>query len=254
MTGRDRGRDAPTWLTDVISESLAEWALLNSVERLRLQDVAERLINHVSWEASRGFSVDNNIRGTVAGHAALLAVGLPDPVFKNVSSIVVHPETITIRWPRSGAIPGTVDANPLPVLGHTTAHGPVFIAWEQALQQAMHPDQGYNVVFHEFAHKLDAEDGALDGTPRLSDRAQRQRWIEVCDTEYRSLRRGSGSALLSEYAGTTPSEFFAVTTEIFFRLGAELAEDRPDLYDVFRSFYRQDPAGRRQPRAREAGP
>jgi Mlc titration factor MtfA (ptsG expression regulator) len=229
---------------------LPEWALLNSVERLRLRDVAERLVTRVTWEASRGFSLDDNIRGTVAGHAALLAVGLPDPVFKNVSAIVVHPATITIRWPRSGAIPGTVDAHPLPVLGHTTAHGPVFIAWDDALQQARHPDRGFNVVFHEFAHKLDAEDGTLDGTPRLSDRAERGRWIEVCDTEYRSLRLGNGSALLSEYAGTSPSEFFAVATEIFFRLGAELAEDRPDLYDVFRRFYRQDPAGRRQLRAR----
>ncbi len=250
MTGARRERDVSTWLTAVISGSLPEWELLSSVERLRLSDVAERLVNHVSWEASRGFSLDRNIRGTIAGHAALLAVGLPDPVFKNVSAIVVHPGTITIRGPRSGAVPGTVDTHPLPVLGHTTAHGPVFIAWDDALHQARHPDQGFNVVFHEFAHKLDAEDGMLDGTPRLSNRAERQRWIEVCDAEYRSLRLGNGSALLSEYAGTNPSEFFAVTTEIFFRCGPQLAEDRPDLYDVFRRFYRQDPAGRRQPRAR----
>jgi Mlc titration factor MtfA (ptsG expression regulator) len=245
VTGGRRERDVSTWLTAVISASLPEWALLSSVERLRLKDVAERLVNHVNWEASRGFALDNNIRGTVAGHAALLALGLPDPVFKNVSAIIVHPATITMRGPRSGLIPGTVDASPLPVLGHTTAHGPVFIAWDVALQQARHPGQGHNVVFHEFAHKLDAEDGTLDGTPRLSDRAERQRWIEVCDTEYRSLRLGNGSALLSEYAGTSPSEFFAVTTEIFFRLGTELAEERPDLYDVFRRFYHQDPAGRR---------
>ena len=250
MSGGRRKRDVTAWLTAVISASLPEWSLLSSTERLRLRDVAERLVNRVSWEASRGFSLDNNIRGTIAGHAALLAVGLPDPVFKNVSAIVVHPATITIRWPRSGAIPGTVDASPLPVLGHTTAHGPVFIAWDDALQQARHPDQGYNVVFHEFAHKLDAEDGTLDGTPRLSDRAERQRWIEVCNAEYQSVRQGTGSALLSTYAGTSPSEFFAVTTEIFFTRGAELAEDRPDLYDVFRRFYGQDPAGRQQLRSR----
>ncbi len=250
MTGGRAEHGVSTWLTEVISAGLPEWALLNSAERLRLQDVAERLVNRVNWEASRGFALDNNILGTVAGHAALLAVGLPDPVFKNVSAIVVHPATITIRGPRSGAIPGTVDSHPLPVLGHTTAHGPVFIAWDVALQQARHPDQGYNVVFHEFAHKLDAEDGTLDGTPRLSEQMERQRWIEVCDTEYRSLRLGHGSALLSDYAGTNPSEFFAVTTEVFFSLGVELAEDRPDLYDVFRRFYRQDPAGRRQARAR----
>ena len=242
--GHRHGGDVSSWLPAVVSSTLPEWPLLDATEQLRLHDVAEGLLNRVNWEAARGFALDDTIRGTIAGHAALLVIELPGPVYKNVTAVVVHPGTITIRAPRPGAIPGTVDGRPLPVLGHTTAHGPVFISWDVALQQSRNPDQGHNVILHEFTHKLDAEDGVLDGTPLLPDRAQRKRWIEVCDAEYRSLRQGTGSSLLTEYAGTTPSEFFAVATEIFFRRGLELADDRKELYDVFRGFYRQDPAAR----------
>jgi Mlc titration factor MtfA (ptsG expression regulator) len=208
--------------------------------------IAEELVERVTWEASRGFAVDDYIRGTVTGHAALLVMGLPDPVYPNVSAVVVHPETITMHGPRAGQIPGTIDSGPLPVLGHTTAHGPVFIAWDVAHEQSTNPAQGHNVILHEFAHKLDAEDGTMDGTPRLTDRAQRQQWIAVCDAEYRSMRRDGGSGLIPQYAATSPSEFFAVTTEVFFRRGPQLAEERSHLYDAFRGFYRQDPESRQR--------
>ena len=235
-----------SWLPAVVAATLPEWPQLNLAEQSRLEHIAVRLINRVTWEASRGFALDDVIRGTIAGHAALLGVGLPDPAFKNVSAIVVHPSTITMHGPRSGPIPGTVEGHPIPVLGHTTAHGPVFIGWDVASQEARHPEWGHSVVFHEFAHKLDAEDGTLDGTPRLRNHEERQRWIDICDAEYQSLRLGVGSSLLSDYAATSPSEFFAVATEIFFRRGPELAENRTELYDVLRGFYRQDPAARGQ--------
>jgi Mlc titration factor MtfA (ptsG expression regulator) len=46
------------------------------------------------------------------------------------------------------------------------------------------------------------------------------------------------------YGATNPGEFFAVATEVFFGLPAELAAHEPELYDVLRRFYRQDPATR----------
>jgi Mlc titration factor MtfA (ptsG expression regulator) len=56
---------------------------------------------------------------------------------------------------------------------------------------------------------------------------------------------------LRDYGGTDPGEFFAVATEAFFDLPAQLEEAKPDLYGVLRGFYRQDPAARAR---RSAGP
>lgn len=229
---------------EVIATALPQWQWLNGDERARLEGIAARLLDGVSWEAARGFDLDEEIRTTIASGAALLGLGLDDPVFPNVRAVVVHPATITLRGPRPGPIPRTVDDSPAPVYGHTTARGPVFIAWDTASRQARHPEGGRNVVFHEFAHKLDAQDGVLDGTPLILDREGRRRWVEVCEGEYRSLQRGRGSELIDPYAATNPSEFFAVVTEVFFDRGPDLAADRPELYRAFSGYYRQDPAAR----------
>ena len=242
MTLRRRRRELAPELRQVVTESLSQWRSLDALQQQRLQRVAADLIDRVTWEASRDFVLDDTVRGTIAGHAALLAVGLPDPVYPLVHAIVVHPGTITMSGPRAGPIPGTVENHPLPVLGHTSARGPVFIAWDVAQHQAHHPEGGHNVVFHEFAHMLDAEDGTLDGTPRLRSPGQRDQWISVCRRHFDALRMGSGSELLSDYAATRPSEFFAVCSEVFFTRGDELCEQSPDLYAAFRDYYGQDPA------------
>ena len=48
--------------------------------------------------------------------------------------------------------------------------------------------------------------------------------------------------LLDPYGAEDPAEFFAVATEAFFLLPAELEKDEPELYAVFCDSFRQDPA------------
>ena len=141
-------------------------------------------------------------------------------------------------------VSGVVSDSELPIIGQASFDGPVFIAWDAAREGARHPERGHNVVYHEFAHKLDMDDGTVDGTPVLSDPADRQRWIEVCTAVYDEVREGRAGELLDPYAGVNPGEFFAVATETFFDRPEPLERAHPDLYDVLRSFYRQDPAAR----------
>ncbi|MCB0954483.1 MAG: zinc-dependent peptidase, partial [Microthrixaceae bacterium] len=101
---------------------------------------------------------------------------------------------------------------------------------------------GHNVVFHEFAHKIDMLDDVVDGTPPMA-RSEIDRWVQVCTAEYERAQLG-GDDLLDSYAGVNTGEFFAVATEVFFDRPVEMAEQKPDLYDVLSGFYRQDPAAR----------
>ena len=75
---------------------------------------------------------------------------------------------------------------------------------------------GVNVVYHEFAHKLDQLDGAADGMPPLPDRAARRAWRQTLGTNYRRLRRRGSDGLVRGYGATNPAEYFAVTSELFF--------------------------------------
>jgi hypothetical protein len=47
--------------------------------------------------------------------------------------------------------------------------------------------------------------------------------------------------LIEPYAATSPAEFFAVTTELFFERPDALAAERPALYEQLMRCYRLDP-------------
>ena len=108
----------------------------------------------------------------------------------------------------------------------------------------MHPNDGHNVVFHEFAHALDFNDHVADGTPPLGSREQFDRWVEVMTQHYEELldSRQRRRSVLRAYGATNPAEFFAVATEAFFEKPRSMQRKLPELYDVLKDYYRQDPA------------
>ena len=106
------------------------------------------------------------------------------------------------------------------------------------------PEEAYNVILHEFAHILDAEDGHMDGTPLLEPPSSPGTWERVLADAFarqqRSVEAGE-PAMLRDYGATKRSEFFAVATEAFFETPAHLKAVAPEWYDELRTYYRQDP-------------
>ena len=229
----------------IVEAQVALWAVLDDGEREILEVSADWLLRRKHWEASHGFSLTDEMLVTIAAQAAILILGLSVEEYREVSAIIVHPTTMQSRGLHAGPAQGTVIADPVSVLGEAHPHrGPVLLAWDQAQHAARHPGQGHNVVFHEFAHKLDMFDHLMDGTPLLHDRAQLDRWVAVCTEAYEALRSGLERPPLSPYGATNPAEFFAVATEAFFDTPVQLAATEPALYDVLRGYFNQDPAVR----------
>ena len=86
--------------------------------------------------------------------------------------------------------------------------------------------------------------GEADGVPNLP-RELREPWAKVMHKEYRRLRKKSRrgrDTLIDPYGASEPAEFFAVVTEAFFDSPRDLANEHPELYDLLRRYYRQDPA------------
>jgi len=123
----------------------------------------------------------------------------------------------------------------------------VILSWEDARPDAA-GDDGFNLVVHEFAHKLDMLSGSANGAPPLPTKEERVRWMEVCTAEYQLLEQGEGGDLLDRYGAANPGEFFAVATEVFFDRAGAMKHQKPDLYEVLSGFYRQDPAKRQHRR------
>jgi len=228
----------------LLRDRLAHWSLLSSDERERLEDYIKVFLVDKKWQAANGIDLTDEIRVLISAMACLLILELDYDYYEPVRWIEVHPTTVTRTGTRGVGVAGVVTDAPMPILGEASFEGPVVIAWDTAAVNARHPERGHNVVYHEFAHKLDMSDRLVDGTPRFEDEDARQRWIEVCTAEFEALREGRSGDLLDPYAGVNPAEFFAVATEVFFDRAVALSEEKPELYAVLQAFYRQDPATR----------
>jgi Mlc titration factor MtfA (ptsG expression regulator) len=126
----------------------------------------------------------------------------------------------------------------------------VVLGWDAADYGAAIPEDGHNVVFHEFAHQLDFEDGRTDGAPLLATedpwyhRKHRYKaWARVLGSQYEKLQANvdNGKPSVIDGAGAiNPAEFFAVANGIFFGRPRDL-QRHPGLSEELKQFYRQDP-------------
>lgn len=227
---------------------MAHFDYLDAAEAAKLCELTQVFVAEKHWEGCGGLELDDEMRVTIAGQACLLLLGLEHEFYRNVESILVYPSTVL---PRRAVEPmfarPVVVPELMPVLGEAHGRGPVILTWDAVRRGGAHPELGHNVVYHEFAHVLDALDGSFDGTPLLASRAEYARWVEVCTREYDTLRERSARGeptLLDPYGATHASEFFAVATEAFFDRPLELRAEHPELYGVLAAFYRQDTAKR----------
>jgi Mlc titration factor MtfA (ptsG expression regulator) len=226
----------------VLVAGFQHWSLLTAVELERMELLVARFMATTDWEAANRFELTEHIKVLIAAQASMLLLGLDLDGYDDVSSVIVHPSNV--RLPGTHTTGGGVfSSQPRMISGLAQAGGPVVLSWAAARRGAKFPDHGHNVVYHEFAHRLDMLDGATDGTPPLSDDAAVERWREVCTAAYDTVR-AQGSPVLRPYAGTNPAEFFAVATEVFFNQPCELCDHEPALYAELMSFYGQDPSQR----------
>jgi len=139
------------------------------------------------------------------------------------------------------------------VAGEAMEHGPVMLSWQDVLASGVTSGEGYNVVIHEFAHKIDLRDGAADGCPPLPPgfrgsegaRGAREAWMSVMSQAYEAFREktimaerfGAEAPWLDDYGAQSISEFFAVACEAYFVNRAQFAQEEPALLALFDEFF-----------------
>ena len=239
----------PTGWGAILRRNVAHYRWLDDPERRHLHDLIQIFVAEKRWEGCGGLILSDEIRITIAAQACILVLALPHELYRNVHTILVYPSTVVPPPRRIGAfeIPTRPAEGPMPILGQARLRGPVVLVWDAVKRTSRHPESGHNVVYHEFAHKLDMLDGRADGTPPLHGRAEYAGWVRVCSREYQDLRERAKQGrpgLLDDYGATHEAEFFAVATEHFFDQPVALRRRHPELYEVLQAFYRQDPATR----------
>lgn len=230
----------PAW-EPVLEAGFDHWNLLDDAELERMRMLVTRFFHGRRWEAAQGMDLTDDVKVLISAQASMLLLGLDLDEYLDVSSVIVHKSTMRVKKNRpTGG--GVWSAGTQHISGQAHHRGPVMLSWSAARHGARVPERGMNVVYHEFAHRLDMMDGVTDGTPPLGDEAAQARWQAVFSEAF--ARVHDGESILRNYAGTNPGEFFAVATEVFFNRPFDVYTHEPDLYDELRSFYGQDPASR----------
>lgn len=211
---------------------------LNTNDRARLEELVKLLLDQVYWEGRSGLEVTDEMRVSIAAQACRLTLHLPEDAYRRVQTIYVFPGTYSAQGGDSGE--GRSHRH-----GEAWLRGPMVFSWDAAHRGVLNGDDGRNVVYHEFAHKLDMLDGYADGVPPIQTSGAHRAWTEVLDKEYRALvqadERGKRT-LLDKYGATNAAEFFAVATELFFERPNRMRDRHEELYRSLAAFYRQDPA------------
>ncbi len=225
---------------------------LNEEEKLRLRVMTEGFLAKKEFTSAGGLELTDAMCASIAVQGCLPVLNLGLECYRDWVGIIVYPDEFVI--PRSVEDEfGVVHEYEDIAAGEAWEGGPLLISWRDAQMAG----DGYNVVIHEFAHKLDMLGGPADGVPPLPPGISRKEWEDtllaayddfcgqVDDVEARWNRTGedlSENLPFDPYAAEHPGEFFAVLSEIFFEQPEILREVYPALYTLFTRFYRQDPA------------
>lgn len=232
---------------------------LNEDEWRRLRQLSSDFLASKQFEAARGFQLNDEICLSIAVQGCLPILNLDLDWYRGWHGIIVYPDEFVI--PREVMDDdGVVHRYQEVAAGEAWGAGPLILSWSDVQMT----DSEYNVVIHEFAHKIDMLNGDADGCPPLQKNQSNATWhktwhhayADYCDRvdrapstiiaddhgeEFEELELDSA---LDPYASENPAEFFAVASEVFFTAPCALQAEYPDLYAQLALLYRQDPASR----------
>jgi Mlc titration factor MtfA (ptsG expression regulator) len=205
-----------------------------------------------------GLVVTDEIRATIAALACLLVLARRGH-YDALHSVLVYPTGFWVEDEVEDEA-GVVSRRRRELSGEAWESSRIILSWEDVLEAAHAPGDGYNVALHEFAHYLDAEGLGLAAPPPSASApsiapipqksaAGRVRsldaWASDVTDEFECLvdavDRGD-ETFLDPYAAEDESEFFAVATEDYFERPVELRAAHPRLYGLLQEFYALDPA------------
>ncbi|SEN53912.1 hypothetical protein SAMN05216404_105101 [Nitrosospira multiformis] len=239
---------------DIWQNAIAHLRFLQGLEAVELERLRECVILflHVKQvSGAHGLVITDEMRVLIAAQACILILNLDLDYYDGWVEIIVYPGEF-IRDYEYVDEDGIVHHAVEPASGESWLGGPVILSWEDtvAAMAGTEISQGYNVVIHEFAHKLDMLNGEANGFPPIHPDMSQQAWSEAFSKAYADFCRSIDEGEMVEidlYAAESPAEFFAVISEAFFEMPLSVRIHFPAVYEQLALFYRQDPAQRSEP-------
>lgn len=239
-----RGRRAAPPLDDDLWRRLRRRsALLRALdddEASELRARAGRFLADKAISGAAGFQPTPLRKGLIAALCCLPTLRMPADSLDGWHEVIVYPGQFRVRRHQHDDDTGVQHEWDDELAGEAWDRGPIVLSWADVLADLRYPEPGFNVIVHEIAHKLDAGDGAMNGTPPLPDAAMRREWIEAFQQAFDDL----GARLdrdeeppIDPYAAEAPDEFFAVASEYHYTAPDLLAAAYPRVAALLARLY-----------------
>lgn len=216
---------------------------LDPPRQQRLRELAACVLREKTFTPVQGLRLDDGQRTQLAFLLALPLLEFGREGLHGWSEVVLYPGAFRVQRQHHDEDTGVLSEWEDELAGESWERGPLLLSWDDVLADLDEPEAGYCLVAHEMAHKLDALDGVMDGTPPLPAAWQRQ-WAadfqQAFDALCERLDAGQESPI-DPYAAEAPEEFFAVTSEYHFSAPSLLQAEFPAVAAHLRRFYGPSP-------------
>ena len=231
---------ASTWLA--VTARVPWVAACDDARRARLAGLAAEFLHRKTITPLGDLVLDDTDRAVLAALCCLPLLEFGVGGLAGWSQLIVYPEAFRVNRSHVDAA-GVLHEWDDELIGESWDAGPLVLSWADVQADLATPREGYCVAVHEMAHKLDALDGALDGTPPLP-RAWQQAWARAFQRAYDALAAevdAGRDTAIDGYAAEAPEEFFAVCTEYHFSDPARLHREFPDVAQHLERLYGSSP-------------
>ncbi|KLD62655.1 zinc-dependent peptidase [Dyella japonica] len=192
-----------------------------------------------------GVELSDADRALIAMQACLPVLRQGPRNLRGWRDILVYPGEFRVKRSHHDDRSGVVTESEDVLIGEAWEHGPLVLSLADVQLDLAHPWDGYNVVVHEIAHKLDMLDGPPDGVPVLPTHIPRRQWIvafqRAFDLLSNDVARGRDT-LIDPYAAESPDEFFAVVSELHWSQPSVLRRADAAVAGLLEAYYGPSPA------------
>ncbi|WP_111267938.1 M90 family metallopeptidase [Marilutibacter maris] len=215
---------------------------LDEVRAGRLATLSARFLHEKAITPVGELTLDAPARCRLAALCCLPLLEFGGEGLHGWRQVLVYPDAFRVNRSHVDAA-GVLHEWQDELIGEAWEQGPLILSWADIEADCADPRAGYCVAAHEMAHKLDALDGVLDGTPPLPRPWQRE-WARDFQSAYDAFADAVDAGrrtAIDPYAVESPEEFFAVATEYHFSDPQLLRSQMPAVADHLRRLYGASP-------------
>lgn len=221
---------------------------LTPQEKIKLKRLAILFLYSKSLESVGDLEITSSMKLYIALQACLPILHLGFDWYNGWISVILYPSAYSRPQSETDEY-GVVHQGTANLSGESWQRGPVILSWDDSIHRGAL--NGRNVIIHEFAHKLDMLNGGANGFPPLHKDMSVKQWSNIFNEAFadftKRLEENDSEIPIDSYAGTSPAEFFAVFSEVFFEKPVLIRQYYPKVYDLLVRFYLQDPLRTQNP-------